>query len=917
AVTEDVEPLTELVESGHEQPSEAIIEDTPALDQEPLQSTKDKKTSKIAKTFGWEENDELSIQPAADPSQADVPIPEAEVEKGVLSEPLEQPAEIAFETPISKKGKKKGKKSKFMPWDEEEATVFTQDDQQQQSLVLSEAKVAGEDPGVTVEAPAEQTPKYIVEQPTPKKNKKKGKKSKFVDFDEEETPSTTLENKEVLLDATPSESAPNTEIPSDTQQTELVEEAADAFFEPLKEIKKSEQSKFIEESSPSSPKDDASALDPVFTDTDIVPERVGEALEETKQEEEPVDSFEDPSSKKGKKKGKRSKFVDWDEKPSIALPTDETDQQKPVPTESEPIIEQFGDIQKPTEEGEAVVPADDSSTAKKGKKKGKKSKYVDWDEEPSTPLSTDAASQQEAVPTESEPTLAQVNELQPAEEQEGIVFRDELAIGKKDKKKKGRRSKFVGFNDEPSIPPLNNEPAVSLSGAPQVVDRTPSDLPTEDVGVVQSNEDLVTGVGKSKKDKKNAKKAKALSWDEQLPPAAEEFLVLKTEDPSRDLDPSASKPSDEMTGDVSELVPADQIEQLTATETTGLRPDSPIFSKAEAAEATDILPDASVKITEVTKNEGNIPASVPETNLEPDHGAPDRTPTMPPTHVVAVHDETMQELAHDNAGLDLYHRLEQQVYVVEETVPPPSDQPVQNASPLLPQADDVHVGPQPPLSTEDALEIAEAETQLTPPDETDIDRLAMSDDLAKETSESMTVSAALEGSELTETQEMAPSPQHDEPVPELSANAPVEPGEPLQSFEAEADGAAEEFAFVSNKDKKKAKKSKKAVALEDEGLVDVQDESATIDERLQEEGLTFDQPIAEPTTIPEEAPEDPLPISRKEKKKSKKKNKPSYFDDEPSESTMPVEPDPKVNAVAVEIAEEPILPPQPTAMEET
>ncbi|KAL9026593.1 MAG: hypothetical protein Q9180_007460, partial [Flavoplaca navasiana] len=456
AVAEDVELLTKFVEAGHEQPSEAIIEDTLSLDQEPLQSKKDEKPSKKAKAFGWEENDELSIQPAVDSSQADIPIPEAEVEKEVLSEPLEHSAEIAFETPISKKGKKKGKKSKFMPWEEEEATAPTQDDQQQQDLGLSEAKVAGKDSGVTVEAPAEETAEYMVEQLAPKKSKK-GKKSKFGDFDEEELPSTPLENKEIPLDVTPFESAPNIEIPSDTQQNEVVKEAANTFFEPPKEIKKSEKSKFIEESPVSPPKDDTSARDPVFTETDIVPEGVGKALEATKQEEEPVGSFEAPSSKKGKKKGK-SKFMDRDEKPSIAPPTDEFDQQKPVPTESEPIIEQFGDIQKPTEEREAVVPADDSSIAKKGKKKGKKSKYLDWDEEPSTSLLTDEANQQEPVPTESESTLAQVNELQPAEEQEASVLRDELAIGKKEKKK-GRKSKFVGFNDEPSIPAVNDEPA--------------------------------------------------------------------------------------------------------------------------------------------------------------------------------------------------------------------------------------------------------------------------------------------------------------------------------------------------------------------------------------------------------------------------------------------------------------------------
>ena len=913
-VTEDIEPLIALDEAGQKQPSEAIIEDTSAIDQEPSESKKDKKTSKISKAFGWEENDELSIQPATDSSQADVPIPKAEVENDGLSEPLEQSAEIAVQTPISKKGKKKGKKSNFMPWDEEEATVSTRDDQQQQSLVLSEAKVAGKDPGVTVKAPAEQTLEYIVEQPTPKKNKKMGKKSKFVDFDEEEIPSTTLENKEALLDATPLESAPNIKIASDTQQTELVEEVADSFFEPPKEIKKSGKSKFIEESSPSSPKDDASARDSVFTETDIVPGRVGEALEGTKQEEEPIDSFEDQSSKKGKKKGKRSKFVDWDKKPSIALPTDEIDRQKPVPTESEPIIEQFGDIQKPTEEGEAVVPADDSSIAKKGKKKGKKSKYGDWDEEPSTPLPSDEANQQEPVPTESESTLAEVNEPQPVEEQKAVVLGDELAIGKK-KKKKGKQSKFLGFNDERSIPPVNDEPAVSLSGGPQIVDRTPSDLPTEEVGVLQSNEDLVTRAAKSKRDKKNAKKVKALSWDEQLPSAAEEPLLLETEDLSRALDPSASKLSDEMMGDVSEPVPAEQIEQLTATETKGLRPDSPVFSKAEATEDTDILPDASLEMTEATKNdEEEMPAGLPATVLGPDHGAPDRPPTMPSTHVVAVHDETMQDLAHDNADLDPYHGLEQQVHAAEDTVPP---QPFQNVSPLLLQADDVHVGPQPPLSTEATLDVAEAETQPTPPEETIANSLAASDDILKESSIASQIAATLEDPELSDDQKISFSPQHNEPEPQLSANVPFKSDELLQTIQAEGDEAAEEFAFVSKKDKKKAKKSKKAVALEDEVLIDVQDENATIDERVQEEGLTFDQPIAEPTNIPEEAPEDHLPISRKEKKKSKRKNKPSYFGDEPSGSTTLVEPDLKFNAVVEDIAEEPILPPEPTAMEET
>ncbi|KAI4274252.1 MAG: hypothetical protein LQ337_004072, partial [Flavoplaca oasis] len=921
AVTENIEPLTEFVEAGHEQPSEAIIEDTPAIDQEPSQSKKDKKTLKKATAFGWEENDELSIQPAADSSQADVPIPEAEVEKEVLSEPLEKSAEIGFETPISMKGKKKGKKSKFMPWDEEEATVPTKDDQQQQSLVLSEANVAGKDPGVTVEAPVKETAEYSVEQPSPKKSKKKDNKSKFVNFDEDEPPSTPLENKEIPLDSTPFESAPNIEIPNDIQPVELEEEAANTFFEPPKEIKKGEKSKFvdcIEESSASSPKDDTSPRDPVFTETAIVPEGVGEASEKTKQEEEAADSFEDPSSKKGKKKGKKSKFVDWDEKPSVAPPTNKIDQQEPVPTESEPVIEQFSDIQKPTEEGKAAFPADDSSIVKKGKKKGKKSKYVEWDEEPSIPPPKDETNQQEPVPTESESTLAQVNELQPAEEQEAIVPRDELAIGKKEEKKKEKKPKFVGFNDEPSIPLVNDEPATSLSGAPQEVDRTRSDLPTEDVGVVQSNDDLVTRAAKTKKDKKNAKKAKALSLDEQLPPAAEEPPLLETEDPSRGLDHSASKLSDERTGNVSEPISADQIEQVTATEITGQRPDSPVFSKIEAAKDTDILPDASVDITEGTKNDKeDMSATVPETILEPDHGAPDRPLTMPLTDVIAVHEKTIQDLAHDNADLESHHGLEQQVHVVEESVPPPSDQPVQNASPLLLQADDVHVGPQSHISTEGTLEVAEAETQPTPPDETDIDRLAFSDDVAKEPSELITLSAALEDSELDKAQEMAPSPQHDKAVPALSANAPVEPGEPLQSFEAEVNDAAEEFALVSKKDKKKAKKSKKAVALEGEMLVDVQDENATMDERVKEEGRTFDQPIAEPTTIPEEAPEDPLSISRKEKKKSKKKNKPSYFDDEPSKSTTLVEPDPKVNAVVEEIAEEPVLPPQPTAMEET
>ncbi|KAL8852755.1 MAG: hypothetical protein Q9221_002385 [Calogaya cf. arnoldii] len=992
ASTGAIEPTAELIEAEHEQPFEAVIDDAPAMTEEPTQSKKekkDKKKSKKSKALAWEEDEEPSLEPAAESFQIIVPLQENESVGEPSAEPAEQSVETTLETPGSKKGKKKGKKSKFVAWDEDESTVPIPDEPQQQAEALPEAEVIGEDPEVSVEAAADGIPGVVEEQPLAKKSKKKGKKSKLVDFDEEASLPPSRDE-EALLAPTPLETEANLEVSKDIQQPEIVEDVPDVPKEPAssKRGKKGKKPKFVDftEDSPivsaadetntrdpilteheavaEIPQDvnkqtkleeesfgsfdqqsykkgktskksklvdstedspivsaagETRSRDPVLTEPEVVAKVPEEVLEQTKLEEESIGLFEQQSSKKGKKKSKKSKYVDWEEEPTIPSPRDEIDQQEPIPIENEVAKERIKDIQMPSEERDTVLPTDDSSVPKKGKKKGKKSKFMDWDEEPSIPLSKDEGAQQEPISTESELASEVIEDVQrPPEESETVLPSSESPMAK-EKQKKSRKSKFVAWDDEPSVPSVEDDAAASLGDEPREVDQTSLEIPAEDDGALQTKEELEVTLVKSKKEKKKAKKAKAFSWDEEPSPAFEEPPVTDTDNLPRDFNDPISKTENEMTGNVYEAVPADQTEaqaQTAILETGEIQTVSPILPEAQPSDDNDILRDAPLEPLEPveisTAGEQNVPTLSREATPEPYYGSPERSSSEPPISIPTAEPNPVQNLAEEQAQPGPHPEVD---HVVEDVGNAASNVPVRDASPLLLQVEDVHVGPEPIPSLDDALKAAEVSIPPTPPDEKDTDLVPPTADIANEPLDSIIIPSALDIPESAHEQEVAPSQQLVDRDPDVSADVPIDPAEPLQALEAGADDVAEEFALVDKKGKKKSKKPKKAMAFEDEVMADVHDEDATIGERNKEADTASDQPAPLPTTISEQALEDSLVVSRKDKKKAKKKNKAFPFDDESSESTAPVELEPGTDVVD-QTTEVPPLPAQPTVTDE-
>ncbi|KAL8670866.1 MAG: hypothetical protein Q9168_004613, partial [Polycauliona sp. 1 TL-2023] len=830
-------------------------------------SKKDKKKKKKANQSAWyddvPEASTEAIEPLSESVQLEreqpsefvvVPDQEAELVEEPSAQPPEPSAETAFETPSSKKGKKKGKKSKFVAWDEEEPTIPTQDEPQQPTTATQEAAIGDDGQAVTVETPADERTETIEDQSAAKKGKKKGKKSKYVDFDDEPVVSQS-KDEEIPLDSTPLETEPEAAVPSDTLQTvEPVEEAANTFDEQPKKSKKSKKSKFVdftEESSVPSPVEESISRDPILTEPELVAEEPKEILEETNLREESIDSFEPSTSKKSKKKGKKSKFVDWDEEPSlpkVPLVEDEADQRAPISTESEVATEQTGDVLEPAGKEEATVVPEDSPAIPKKKKKGKKSSFVAWD-------------------------------------------------------------------DEPSVPPVEDETALGSRDKAQAVEQTSSDLPVKDGAVLELNEDLAMTTPKSKKDKKKAKKAKALSWeDEEASPAIEEEpLVLGTDaelpEESNDVE---SKTEEGVTADVHESLLADEIERgserSAAMEKEEPETASPLSIEPKAEDVTFESQDAPLDLIEETHvGEPSLPAAVPETVQEPSDEARDRYLSTPRADDIAAQHDSMEKSVDDPVELEPSYETEPQGHTQDHSSTP--DQVVQDTSPLLLQ---VHAGPQIATSIEDAPKDSGATTAA---DNTSQDRSALSINAMNESSDPLVLQPALDNTELADKQEGALSRELIDRGPDFSADVPIESGERSQELESGTDAVAEDFAPVSKKDKKKAKKSKKTLAWEDEAEAFIDDEDAVTVEKTEETNTTSDQPTSEPTTTSDQTFEDTLAVSKKDKKKSKKKSKAFSFDDEPSESATPVELDPKPEAA--DQPAEPLLPTDLTLAEET
>ncbi|CAO1597466.1 hypothetical protein XANCAGTX0491_001273 [Xanthoria calcicola] len=833
AITGAVEPRRDSIEAEREQPSKLVVEETPAIAPEPFQSKKDKRKSKKSKKFSMEE-EAPSVEPAVESSQLPIPLQKTELTEKSSSEPAEPSAEIDFVMPTSKKGKKKSKKSKFVAWDEDETTIPTEDEPRQQAIVPPEAKVVDEDPEVIDETSGKDSFKIIDEKPPVKKGKKKGKKSKFVDFDEEPSLTPSIDE-EIPLDPIPLETESNVGIPREFQQPQVVEDVTSIREEAPKERKEGKKSKlfgFTEEFLVPSVGDETSGPHPTFTRPEVVAGDSKDAQEQTTLEDEFVDSFEQQTSIIRRK----SELAGWEQASSISSSKDGFEQQGPPPTDRELTIEPTGHIETPTEMEESILPHNESPIAKKDKKRGKESKFVALGEEPSVPLVDDG-----------------------------------------------------------------------MGGKAREVDQTSFDLLTEGNVGFQTTQKPVMTAAKPTEDEKNVKKARDFSRDEQPSPTIEEPLDSDTGVHHGLGDPTLKTSG--MTGDVYESTPADQAKdaERAATETGALQINIPISPKAEPADDAIILRDAPLESVERTTAGGHsVPDLARETIPEPYHEESERPPSAPPVDVSTAEADPVVARADEQVELKPHSPVRQEDHMMEHAVDTPSDPPSRDASPLLLEVAEVHIDPEPAHSTEDALKVAEASI----PDKTIADRSQVSQDSVKKPLDPFTVPTALDNPGLGIEQERIDS------GPDTSGDAPIEPAEPLQAFEVRDDDFTEQFSLVNKEDNEKAKKSKKAIALGDEAIANVHGANVEFDEKSKGVG-TSDQPTPLPTTISKEALEDPLAFSRKDKKKSKKKNKAFSFENDSSESIVPVEPEPRIDIVDQNASEEPLLLTKPKVAEDT
>ncbi|KAI4243450.1 MAG: hypothetical protein L6R40_003452 [Gallowayella cf. fulva] len=834
ASTKSLEDPQEVAEAESEPSSKPTVKDKPVVIEEIPLPKNDRQNLKGLEAIEGEE-DKPTIEPTTEPTaelqQTNLSLTELETIDESSDRPAVDLAEVDDEQPTPKKGKKKGKKSKFIAFNDDEPTIVAEHDLQQQGIAPSENGAIGEQ-RIAIAAD-------IGEQPLSKKGKKKGKKTKFMDFDNE-------------LSVPPSRDEAHHESQK-AAQPDVVDD------QPL----------------------DISAHIGVEKAT-VFPE-------------------EQASSKKGKKKGKKSKFVDFEE-PPILPSQGETDQQDQNATSVEAVAEQSNNLEAVGEVGGASMAPDEQSGSKTGKRKGKKSKLVDWVEEPFVPISPgemnrpkDAAIDLEsAQPDGDDPSITPQD---PTKAEVAIVTQQDQPTSKK-VKKKSKKSRFADSDEEPSIASVQYEteprPGINM---PELAQNNPDVQNSADSDLIESDA-FVAALQKSKKDQKSAEKAKALLRDEESASGIRESPITDANELQRDLVNPLDQPTFgaevETSGDMNETTPANELEQQLGTpliEAKGLQAELPTVPKiidnatnlsyAPLEPRHEIVPDGS---SLSSARHETVAGSRPGISGEAQPAPSSRTITG--DHDISIKPENNFA---DLVDLPSAPYEDPPLNIVEPT---PSGVPVPEASPLLMQADDVHMGSLLAPSTEIGLRDAEANIPSTQSDETIIHRSPLSENVANELKYSNITPSTPTDIELAqEPISSLPDIPADQKL-DLPTSAPLDAAtSSLVLIEAGAVDITEEVTTLGGEETEMEKKGENAKGWTDEVSTPIQDMDTTIDETTFGVSMPVDQLSIRPSTPPEQLPETFAPSSKREKKQSEIQNRPVSFGDEPSRSTTPAEPD--------------------------
>ncbi|PSK46454.1 hypothetical protein B9Z65_5422 [Elsinoe australis] len=525
--------------------------------------------------------DEITIEPttaitedelAAKDAPAQPDITEVSVLQTEPGEPIKQetaaPDEWSF-TPSKADKKRKGKKGKTVQidiWNDEPAPVAEAPKQIDDSVPGTAASSKFEEASITpidrpVEPAEEPQPEFDA-RPLSKKELKKLKKGKKVDFWSAE-PSPAVEQPEQIeaainvMEAGVAGPSKADDFPvADLDKAAGSVQEQESYFDakPLskKELKKMKKGKKIDlwngEPSPAikTPEvlerelvgDEALINDDMatFDDIEAVDEKQVEtpSAEKSISEEQPFEAV--PLSKKELKKLKKGKKVDlWSDEPSVTVESPDKTEQVPVDEKSfnkddlaTPDVPETLDTDKQVETPSAdksapeEPPFESAPLSKKELKKLKKSKKVDpWADEPSPAAEAPNDPREDFSAPINDTTNIPEREIArelPAEQEEF-----ETKLSKKELKKLKKGKKVDLWSEEPAEPPavaeevpkdLDRDAAVSA-------DTDKNDAPTDDISAQQPSESASQQEPEftmmSKAERKKLKKAKKFqSWDDEL-----------------------------------------------------------------------------------------------------------------------------------------------------------------------------------------------------------------------------------------------------------------------------------------------------------------------------------------------------------------------------------------------------------------
>ncbi|KAL9013568.1 MAG: hypothetical protein Q9173_001746 [Seirophora scorigena] len=195
APTETVAPLD--TDPPSVQATEPAVAESSAVFEEPPKSKKDKKIAKKARASAWEDD---VPEASAEASEAQRDVTDITIDEPSL--PVVEESPLIMEEPLeSKKGKKKTKKSKALSLEEDESTNPPRDELQQQEFTSIGAEALDGRSNEVEPLPVDESFRAPEEQSKSKKSKKKGKKAKFVGWDDEPSgPSAPADDDEPVED---------------------------------------------------------------------------------------------------------------------------------------------------------------------------------------------------------------------------------------------------------------------------------------------------------------------------------------------------------------------------------------------------------------------------------------------------------------------------------------------------------------------------------------------------------------------------------------------------------------------------------------------------------------------------------------------------------------------------------------------